>query len=133
MEEKKNEIEVLRRRMREYELESEILREENKELVKKIKMAEARLVLEEERRGEVEGELEKWRRREGEGKKEMEGEGEGDMMRMVTVDERNLKTAKNLSIQQTKTLGFDSFNLNGIRSTEHTGVNFEKKVAATVK
>ena len=51
VEDKKNEIEVLRRRMREQELESEILREENKELVKKVKMAEARLVLEEERRG----------------------------------------------------------------------------------
>lgn len=39
------------------------------------------------------------------------------MMRMVTVDERNLKTTNNLSINQIKTLGFESFNLNGIRST----------------
>ena len=53
MEDNKNEIEVLRRRLKEQDLELEILREENKELVKSIKMAEAKFVVEHERLVEV--------------------------------------------------------------------------------
>jgi hypothetical protein len=51
----------LRRRLKEQDLELEILREENKELVKSIKMAEAKFVVEHERLVEVEKELEKHR------------------------------------------------------------------------
>ena len=59
MEESKNEIEVLRRRLKEQDLELEILRVENKELVKSTKMAEAKFVVEHERLVELEKELEK--------------------------------------------------------------------------
>lgn len=61
VEDNKNEIEVLRRRLKEQDLELEILREENKELVKSIKMAEAKFVVEHERLVEFEKELEKYR------------------------------------------------------------------------